>query len=248
MTVDEPLPYVFEHAGAELAVEERGSGSPTFVLLHGIGMGRSVFADLVEQLGTTAHTVAIDLPGFGETSEPPRTPTIERMADTVASLLRTRAYGDVVIVGHSMGTQVGVEIAVRHPALVGRLVLAAPTVNMRERAALRQLLRLAQDLAIESPRVLVRGGREYLRAGPNLRRKMRAMLAHRPEDAYPRVLAPTLVLRGQHDTVSPLDWCETVASLLPHAKLAQIDGHGHETLIRDASPAAAEITAFLAGT
>src|SRR5690606_34929841 len=103
---------------------------------------------------------------------------------------------------------------------------------------------LAQDLAIESPRVLALGAREYLRAGPNLRRKMRAMLVHRPEDTYPRVRVPALVLRGEHDRVVPEDWARRAAALLPDARFTQIEGHGHETMIRDAGPSAAEIVAF----
>lgn len=237
----------FTHRGAEVVYEEHGSGTRTFVLLHGIGMGRSVFSDLIAQFDDI-HVIAVDLPGYGESPEPPRTPTIERMADIVAALLRERARGDVTIIGHSMGTQVAVEIAVRHPELVDRLVLLGPTVDARHRTAAGQLLRLAQDLAIESPSVIVRGGREYLRAGPNLRLKMRAMLTHRPERSYPRVGVPVLVARGENDTVSPREWCDDVVALLPDAQFAEIAGHGHETMIRDAAPATAEIRAFLART
>lgn len=237
----------FTHAGARVVFEEHGVGQRTFLLLHGIGMGRSVYSGLVDELDGI-HAIAVDLPGYGESPEPPRTPTIERMADIVAALLRDRARTDVTIIGHSMGTQVAVEVAARHPGLADRLVLLGPTVDARERTAARQLLRLAQDLAIESPRVIARGGREYLRAGPNLRLKMRAMLSHRPEVAYPRVSVPVLVLRGEHDTVSPREWCDDVVALLPLAQFAEIAGHGHETMIRDAAPAAAEIRAFLART
>lgn len=238
----------FAHDGAHIVVEDHGVGSHTFVLLHGIGMGRSVFSDLIDKLGDDAHVIAIDLPGYGAAPEPPRTPTIERLADIVGALLRERPRGDVTAIGHSMGTQVAVELAVRHPRLVDRIVLVGPTVDIAERTASRQLFRLAQDLAIESPAVIVRGGREYLRAGPHLRLKMRAMLSHRPELVYPRVAVPALVLRGEQDTVAPRRWCDTVVDLLPDARFAEIEGHGHETMIRDASPAAAKIRAFVDDT
>lgn len=236
----------FDADGSRLVAEESGTGDPTFVLLHGIGMGRTIYRDLIEQLGDP-HAIAIDLPGYGTAPEPERTPTIERMADTVAAFLRARerAGTETVLVGHSMGTQVATELVVRHPGLVDRLVLAAPTVNARERTARRQFVRFAQDLVDESLRVLVTGGREYLRAGPNLRRKMRAMLAHSPEDSYPRVGVPTLVLRGERDCVCPRDWCAEVVRSIPHARSAEIEGHGHETLIKDAAPAAAEIRRFV---
>ncbi|WP_051191685.1 alpha/beta fold hydrolase [Microbacterium luticocti] len=237
-------PYRFAHAGASIVVEEQGAGDRVFVLVHGIGMGRSVFGDLVPLLAAHGRVIAIDQPGYGEAPEPARTLTMERTADLLAAFLRERVRRPVVLIGHSMGSQVVLETAVRHPALVERLVLAAPTVDATARSAIRQLLRMAADLAVESPLVLLRGAREYLRAGPHLRRKMHAMLVHRPEDAYPRVRVPTLVLRGANDRVCPADWCSRVARSIPNARLDQVPAHGHETMIRDPRPAAELILSF----
>jgi pimeloyl-ACP methyl ester carboxylesterase len=236
----------FTYAGATLVVEEHGEGERAVVLIHGIGMGRSVFADLVEHLGGIGLMEALDLPGYGDAPEPARVLTMERTADLVAAFLRHRNIGPAVLIGHSMGTQVAVEVAVRHPELVDRLVLIGPTVNRRERSARMQLLRLAQDLAIESPKVIAIGAKEYVRAGPRRRVKLRAMIVHRPEDVYPLIAAPTLVLRGEEDFVAPRDWCDFVTSSIPHARLAEVADHGHETMIRDAAPAARFIRAFLA--
>lgn len=235
----------FTHAGATLIAESHGAGTPVFVLIHGIGMGRSVYSDLIEHLGAGARTIAIDLPGYGEAPEPRRTLTMERTADLIAAFLRARVDEPVVLIGHSMGTQVAIEVAARHPALVARLVLIAPTVDPTARTALRQIGRLLADIAVESPKVIAVGAREYLRAGPRLRMKFRAMLSHRPEDTYPRVTAPTIVIRGEHDIVSPHDWCLRVTRALPDSRLVEVEGHGHETMIRDAAPAAEAILAFV---
>src|SRR5699024_11809716 len=54
-------------------------GPRTFLLLHGIGMGRSVYLDVVQRL--RGRVIALDLPGFGEAPEPARTFTMERHAD-----------------------------------------------------------------------------------------------------------------------------------------------------------------------
>jgi len=164
---------VFASGGTSLIAERRGDPDAplTVVLVHGIGMGRKVFGDLVLQLEDEAYVIALDLPGYGDAPEPPRTPTIERMADLVAAYLRHLGRGPVLLLGHSMGTQVVTEVAVRHPDTVGRLVLVAPTVDRRHRRALRQLWRLGRDLWGESPKVLLLGAREYVRAGPHLRRR-----------------------------------------------------------------------------
>jgi pimeloyl-ACP methyl ester carboxylesterase len=243
---DSPLVTRFTWQGATMVVDERGAGDRTYLLIHGIGMGRSVFADLTELLVADGRVVALDLPGYGDAPEPPLTLTMERNADLVAALVRSREYPDVTIVGHSMGTQVAVEVMSRHPSSARRVVLAGPTVDPRARRGRELVGRLLRDIAIESPQVWARGARAYLRAGPNIRAKFRAMLVHRPEDAFPRVAVPALVLRGANDLVAPREWCEQVARLLPDARLVEIPDHGHETMIRDAAPAAALITGFAA--
>lgn len=237
----------FVHDGSTLVAERRGDPTArrTVVLVHGIGMGRKVFADLVRRLEDDALVVSVDLPGYGEAPEPPRTPTIERMADLVAAYVRHLGRGPVVLLGHSMGTQVAAEAAVRHAASVDRLVLVAPTVDRRRRRPLVQLARLGVDLFGESAKVLLLGAREYLRAGPHLRRKMTAMLVHRPEHAYPRITAPTLVIRGELDVVVPQEWFDEVVAAIPDATAFVVPGHHHETLIRTAEPAADELRRWL---
>jgi pimeloyl-ACP methyl ester carboxylesterase len=237
-------PRRFAFAGATLVVERRGSGEPVYVLIHGIGMGRSVFADLVAHLDGSGEVVAVDLPGYGEAPEPERVLTMERTADLVAAYLSANVREPAVIVGHSMGAQVALEIGARHPDAVARLVLVGPTVDPDARTAPRQIGRLLRDIAIESPAVIARGFREYLRAGPRIGMKFRAMLAHRPEDVLAEVTAPTLVLRGEHDLVVSRDWCERIAATLPDGRFAEVPDHGHETMIRDAAPAAELIRAF----
>lgn len=236
----------FEHGGAQLVVAERGAGSRTFLLVHGIGMGRRVFGDIIDHLTPHGRVIAVDLPGYGAAEEPDRTPTMERLADLLAAYLRShdRPEGQTVVIGHSMGTQVVTELAARHPGLADRIVLVAPTVDIAARNGPAQLARLAHDLLIESPKVLLLGAREYLRAGPHLRRKTRAMLVHRPELAYPRVNVPALVIRGENDVVCPPAWCRRVATAL-RTQVVEIPGHGHETMIRDAAPAARAILADL---
>jgi len=239
---------VFASGGASLIAERRGpaDAARTLVLVHGIGMGRKVFGDLVRRLEHDTLVIALDLPGYGDAPEPARTPTMERLADLVAAYLDHLGCGPVVLLGHSMGTQVVTEVAVRHPRTLSHLVLVAPTVDRRRRRALAQLWRLGRDLWGENLKVLLLGAREYVRAGPHLRRKMRAMLVHRPENAYPRIAAPTLVIRGELDVVVPGEWFDEVVAAIPDARAFVVPGHRHETLIRTAGPATTELRRWLA--
>ena len=235
----------FVHAGATLVYEDFGSGDRPIVLLHGIGMGRSVYLDLTQHL--EGRIIGLDLPGFGEAPEPERTLTMERHADLVAAFLSSRGIGDAVVLGHSMGSQIAAEVAVRHPEVVSALVLAGPTVNSASRNIRAQAGYLLWDLLRERPVVLWRGAREYLRGGPNLLRKMRATIAHRPENAYPRVRVPVLVVRGQRDPLAPMKWCREIVDMVPDARFMEIPDHGHGTLISDSGGASTIITEFVQG-
>lgn len=232
----------FEHAGATLVAETFGPSEPTFLLLHGIGMGRSVYLDLVHRL--RGRVIALDLPGFGEAPEPERTLTMQRHADLVAAYLRHADEKNVIVIGHSMGSQIAAELAVRHPSFISGVVLAGPTVDSAARSIRAQASYLLRDLLGESPTVLWRGAREYLRGGPNLLRKMRATIVHEPEKAYPRIAAPVLVLRGEHDPMAPQHWCREIVDAIPQAELEVIPDHGHGTLISDAEVAAELIQRF----
>lgn len=243
--VSEGRQSMFSWRGAEIAVEEFGAGPETFLLVHGIGMGRSVFAELIDDLRHRGRVIAIDQPGYGESPEPARTFTMERTADMLAALLQDRGARQVVAIGHSMGTQVVAELAVRHPDLVAATVLIAPTVDETARRIAVQIGRLLLDLWGESPKVVLLGGREYLRAGPHLGRKMRAMMVHRPELIYPRITQPTLVLRGEHDRVVPEAWGHEVTALIAGATYDELPDTSHQSMIRDAAPTTQRIARFL---
>lgn len=241
-----PASFVeFEHGGAALIAEDFGTGARPYVLIHGIGMGRSVYLDFVERL--PGRIIALDLPGFGEAPEPTRTLTMARHADLIAAFLRSINVSDAVVIGHSMGSQIGAELASRHPSLIAGLVLAAPTVNSAARSVWEQATYLMRDLVGERPIVLWRGAREYLRGGPHLVRKVRATVVHEPEKAYAQVKCPVLVVRGERDPLAPMSWCQEIVRLVPGpAEVVEIPDHGHGTLISDASLAAVIISEFAA--
>ncbi len=227
--------------------ETLGPASQTFVLVHGIGMGRAVYAGVGDALAAHGRVLALDLPGFGDSPEPGSAATLEETADTVARFIAQETDGPVVLVGHSMGTQIVAEVALRYPELVSTLVLIAPTVNRHERTALRQAARMVQDLTGERPKVLLMGLWQYAKTNPIwFANKLRFMLAHHLERISPEIHTPTLVLRGENDRVCPRDWVSEVAALLPRSEMAEIPGRGHEAIIRSAEPAAAMILGFLA--
>lgn len=223
----------------------RREGAPVVLLVHGIGMGQQYFGLLREALSAELDVIALDLPGFGDSPEPAESLPMPELADLVADALRAMVDAPIVALGHSMGTQVVAELAARHPDLVRRVVLIAPTVNPRERSGWVQGLRLLQDLANDPPIVALVGARMYLQTGARwYLRKLRSMLEHDLRDVLPRVAQPTLVIRGDEDRVVPADWASQVRDLLPDGELRIARGKGHEAMVTAAEPVARIVMEF----
>ena len=202
-----------------------------YVLVHGLGMSHEYWNGLAEVLEATGTVYALDLPGFGDAPEPREPLGMAESGELIAELIAAVGLDRRVLVGHSTGAQVVAETAARHPELVDSLVLIAPTVNPRERTLAKQTARFLQDVAVLNPKVFAQGVASYAEAGPRWYvRNLRPMLEHRIELALPRIAAPTLVVRGEHDRIVPRYWAEEVASLLPAGRYVEVPGRGHETM------------------
>ncbi|MHA3684184.1 alpha/beta fold hydrolase [Leucobacter sp. HY1910] len=218
----------------------------TFVLVHGIGMGRIVFDDVAPILAQRGRVIALDLPGFGDSPEPGSDTEIVETAANLARFIRDEQLGRVVLVGHSMGTQITAQLAADHPELVNGLVLIAPTINRLERSVMKQTERMAQDLSGEGLKVLATGLYEYFKTSPLwFANKLKFMLDHRLEDVCPRVTVPALVLAGETDRVCPREWVAEVAAALPKSTMRVIPDRGHEAVIKSPEPVASMILEYL---
>src|ERR671914_1333763 len=115
--------------GLEMYYEIHGSGPP-LVLLHGAfsAIGTS-FGELLPALAETRQVIAFELQGHGRTADIDRPLSIEQMADDTAAALRHLGIAQADIFGYSMGASVALHLAIRHPEIVRKLVLASVTYN-----------------------------------------------------------------------------------------------------------------------
>lgn len=107
-----------------------GTGSRC-LLLHGITSNARTWWRLAPELVTAGlHTVALDMPGHGESGES-TDHRIEALADLVAGVIRQLEFAPVTVVGHSWGGAVALALSVlKHADLVDRVVLMDPALTM----------------------------------------------------------------------------------------------------------------------
>ncbi len=119
------------HQGVKLAYEDRGTGEPAFVLVHGWTCNRSFFQPQAEHFGRRHRVVSVDLRGHGESDKPEEPYPISAYAEDLAYLIAELRLGKVIAVGHSMGGLAVLQLAVTHADCVAGIVMVDPASFVR---------------------------------------------------------------------------------------------------------------------
>jgi len=206
----------------------RGDSTPAVVLVHGLGISGRYMIPTAQRLAPHARVYAPDLPGFGRSVKPPRPLGVEESSEALAAWMRANGLTRAALVANSFGCQVVVDLAARHPALVERAVLIAPTVDRARRTRWHQLTRFLLDIPREPPALIPIALWDYLTAGVSrIWRTLGHALRDRIEEKLPHVRVPTLVVSGGRDPLVPHDWAAHVARLLPAGQLHLIPDAAH---------------------
>jgi 2-hydroxy-6-oxonona-2,4-dienedioate hydrolase len=193
------------------------------LLLHGLGGSGRPLVPVAEQLAPYFDVYVPDLPGHGGSDVPPRALGVQGMAEWVSAWLALMGLRRVSIVSHGRGCQIAVELAVREPQLVERLVLIAPAMDRGSPYA--------------------RGVRRLLGRVPRSRRA--AAAARRIEDRLPRLTIPVMFVRGEWDWRSPQAWVDLLAEITPDSRVAVVSGAGVAVQQRAPESLARVIVPFL---
>jgi len=250
-------------------VDSYGSGAP-LLLIHGWGMHGGMWGGVVEQLAEHFRVLAVDLPGHGYSKlgkgEGERGKGQEQVLpfsllpspfsmDAIVDELAAQFGEPLAVCGWSLGGQIALRWAMRHPQQISRLALVASTPCFVRRpgwecALAAEILAefaaaLQQDYALTLRRFLalqVRGSereRELLaalrsalmsRGEPDLGALQAGLDILRDCDlrgALPDIVQPALVVGGDRDKLTPPQASHYLAAQLPNAQLALIEGAAH---------------------
>jgi pimeloyl-ACP methyl ester carboxylesterase len=228
--------------GLNMYYEIHGTGRP-LVLLHGAYMTIDMFGELLPTLAETRRVIAVELQGHGHTADVDRPLSYEQMADDVAALLRHLEIEEADIFGYSMGGGVALQIVIRHPEVVRKLVVASAsyTSDGMHPELLEMIPSIVPEAFAGSP-----VDEAYLRTAPNpedfpnlvakLKRLDMEPFAWPPEHLR-AIEAPTLIVVGDSDAIRLEHAVEMFRLLgggvmgdlagLPRSRLAVLPGTTH---------------------
>jgi 3-oxoadipate enol-lactonase len=233
-------------ANGTVNAAQSGEGPPLF-LFHSLLSDRASFDAIVPDLETSFRTIVPELPGFG------RSRAVEGglivVADRMAAAVKDAAGGaPAIVLGNGYGGFVALQMAIRHPEIASKLILADCGAAFSEpgREAFRNMARASREKGLEAitdvamrrlfapefqaqhPELMQDRRAAFLRTDPDVFRAACDALASldlRSELAAVKV--PVLVLVGEHDEATPPPMSRELAAGLPRAELKIIPGCAH---------------------
>jgi pimeloyl-ACP methyl ester carboxylesterase len=232
--------------GLKMYYELHGTGKP-LVVLHG-AFGR---ASAYPALGKHRQQVAVELQGHGHTSDIDRPLRIEQMADDVAALLKHLKMEQADVFGYSMGGNVALALAIRHPDRVGRLAINGANFAAIEQAyepeSVKQFKSLPADFAPPLLKVPYEKVAPDPKQWPMLVTKVKKMGLEWngfTREQMKSIKAPVLIMLGDRDVVR-LEHAVEMFRLIPNSRLAVFPGGDHFLLFSSPDTVLAPVAAFL---
>ena len=248
---------------ARIACEVSGKG-PALLLMHGAEANRHSFAALAALLSDHFTVIAYDQRDCGETEAPETPATLAELADDAHGLATALGFSRAHVFGSSFGGRVAQALAVRHPALVERLVLgstwplphALRDLNPQGVARLQALRSRLPETAEEVAGIFF--PEPFLQQRPELRRifanvqaaNARTLRRHAAVDSslaidWSQLTMPVLLMTGELDQVVPPAVTLGIAAQLAHAQQIVLPGIGHATALQAPEAVAAHLVRFL---
>ena len=218
--------------GLHMYYELHGAGGTPLVLIHGGGstIGTN-FGRVLPLLSRTRRVIAVEVQAHGHTRDIDRPFTFEQDADDVAALLDSLHVAKADILGFSNGGTTALQIGIRHPAKVNRLVIASSNFK-RDGMVDGFWAFMEKGTYADMPKPYETA---YLKINPSQEgvhamqsRDAKRMLAFKdiPDAAIKSIQAPTLVIVGDKDVIR-VEHAVELSRTLPNARLCVLPGtHG----------------------
>ncbi|MDR0712234.1 MAG: alpha/beta hydrolase [Prevotellaceae bacterium] len=239
------------------------------VLLHGYLESLEVWDKLAGQLGKSAYTIALDLPGHGLSGTHPEINSMELTADVVSEVCARQSVSKVAVVGHSMGGYVALALAEKYPSLVSSLCLlhSTPNADTEEKKLQRdrEMALIAggkkEMIASQSIPLMFAADNEARLYEPIADLKTCALIADdagtiaslrgmkERKDMSEFLMTfdkPLLFVFGKKDRHIPWETAKTLIECFPHAQVLALENSGHAGFIEEEEVTLGAIQAFVA--
>lgn len=233
--------------GLRIRYDIQGEGE-AILILHGWGCKIEVYRRLTEDLSRMGKVYILDLPGFGESSEPKEPWDAAAYADFVQQFILQMGLDSLTLIGHSNGGRIILKMMGRKnlPFSVRKIILidsagvvAKKSFSKRLRQRMYKIGRAVLSTkpfmalfpdALENLRQK-HGSADYKAASPIMRQTL-VLLVNEDMTGYcPGIRVPVLLIWGENDTATPLSHGQLLEKLIPGSGLVVLQNAGHYSFL-----------------
>ncbi|MEX1062463.1 MAG: alpha/beta hydrolase [Balneolaceae bacterium] len=260
-----PTNHIFDYHGTPVSYQVIGEGKP-LIQLHGWGSSSRVMVPVAKQLQAVCRSLLVDLPGFGNSPEPPQAWAVSDYADMIGAFIQSTGEKEVDLLVHSFGGRIALKLLTRKDLSykIGR-VLITGGAGMKPKRPLSFYFRKYLARALKAPLLILPAGLRkiadrHLRktalwkklGSPDYRSLTGIMretfvksVTEHLDDLLPEIEHEILLLWGEDDEATPLYQARRMEAGLKNGALVIIDGAGHYAFLDKPKQFAAIAKAFL---
>ena len=256
----------------KLYYEDHGEGFP-LVLISGFGSDCASWDAILPYLKDYYRIIRFDNRGVGRSDAPDEFYNVETMADDVAALMNCLQIDQACICGHSMGTSIALNLALKYPAKINKMILCHgfPKINALSRVVFDLIDRMIDtrcdpeilcDFFVpwcyanatlanlnNHPEVQERcdyfKNTEYPQTLPGFKRQLGALLSFDIGNELQKITVPTLIIAGDKDILTPVEDSQYLADHLASGILRIMQDVGHMSVIEKPKESSEIINDFL---
>lgn len=230
LTYEYEVKYADLEEGLQIAYVDEGHGHTAILMIHGLGSYIPAWRHNLRELSQHHRCIALDLPGYGKSSKEPHSGLMSYYANVILQLMDHLNLKTAYLAGHSMGAQIAVTAAHRHPSRISGLILAAPAgfekfttdqkqwfktvmssenvkntpIPMIRKNTANNFYRMPGDAQFMiSDRIAIRSADDFDSYCMAIVKSVHGMLAEPIFEILPEITQPTLVLYGEEDQLIP---------------------------------------------
>ncbi len=214
------------------------------VFLHGWGGDASAFLFVAERLKTFAKSIVVDFNGFGKTPEPDRPYSVGDYAGEVLSVIEKEGVEKAIIVGHSFGGRVAMEIAAKFPDVASGLVLV-DSAGIKPRHNLFYYIKIAIHKLMKKLGMKgLKGSNDYRVLSLIMKETFKKVVSYDQSYLLKDISVPTAIFWGKKDKDTPLYMARKLSKNIKDSSLFLLDG-GHYAYVDDLEKFVSILTAFV---
>lgn len=242
---------------------DEGNGVPV-IFLQGWGTNIELYKKVTDKISTLTRIIALDLPGFGKTKEPPTSWNIDEYTNFVIDFIKKLKLKKVILMGHSFGGRIIIKLMtkLKNEFEVEKIILL-DSAGIKQKITLKKQIKqkwfkickkvgnskLGRKI---SPGLIEKiqqkhGSADYKNATPLMRQVLVKAINEDLTKLLPNIKVPTLLVWGDLDTATPLSDAKTMEKLIPDAGLVVLKNTGHYSFLEDFYTFSRVMDSFLGG-